>query len=205
MNYEAESAYFNLLGPLLHRQPEKTVIAALAEDSPFSELPFAQDNKLALLGQAQMNAWLTSAPVDELTEQANIDYMRLLVGAGKVLAPPWGSVYLDEDRLLFNEDTLRVRQFYEHHGMMLKDKYKEPDDHIGLELEFIAYLLESGKFEEVRDFAATFVSPWVFQWNADVQKHAKTGFYKALGNMAAGGVEYFTGNISGSNLLLRTD
>ena len=189
MTNTAESSYLRLLGSLLYNEPEISVIKMLNDDGLFLELPYAQNNELALCGQAQILEWLKSADLEKLTEDARVDYMRLLVGVGKVLAPPWGSVYLDEDRLLFNEDTLKVRLYYEHYGMKLKEKYKEPDDHLGLELEFIAYLFENGKTDAVRDFVEKYVTSWIFQWNNDVQKHARTGYYRGIANMAAGGIQ----------------
>ena len=188
------SAYFRLLGSLLYNEPDIQTIDMLLSEDLFNELPYACDNELAVSGQAQLNAWLKSADAKTLAEDVSIDYMNLLVGVGKPLAPPWGSVYLDKDRLLFSEDTLNVRQFYEHYGMELKKKYSEPDDHIGLELEFIAYLLKSGKADLARDFAEKYVIPWVSKWNDDVQKYARTDYYRALSKMAAAGVQALCSN-----------
>jgi TorA maturation chaperone TorD len=192
MSYEATSAYFRLLGSLLFAEPTMPAVAMLKEGELFAELPFAENTEAAREGQRQMCAWLESAAPEELTEQARPDYMRLLVGVGKTLAPPWGSVYLDEDRLLFNEDTLEVRRYYERFGMMAKEKYHEPDDHIGLEFEFLAYLFDRGEQEAARDFSVRFILPWVDRWNSDVQKYAKTDYYRALANLAAGGIHCLT-------------
>ena len=188
-----ETAYFRLLGSLLYNEPSVEVINALKKDSVFTELPYAQDNELARKGQAQLNRWSESGSNDSLTDEAREVYISLLVGLGKVLAAPWGSVYMDEDRLLFGEDTLGVRQYYEHYGMMVKQKYKEPDDHIGLELEFLAYLFEKNEAEAAVKFAERYISPWIFKWNDDVQKYAKTAYYKGIANMATAGIEVLCG------------
>jgi TorA maturation chaperone TorD len=186
-----QTAYFQMLGSLLYNEPSIGAIDALKTNEVFSALPFAVDNKLAADGRLVMADWLESASAEELTDKARSDYVRLFIGPGKPLSPPWGSVYLSVDGLLFTEETLYVRKFYESNGRIVKEKHREPDDHIGLELEFLAYLSELGKTETALKFTEKYIVPWVFKWNADVQKHAKTGFYKALGNMTAGGVEYF--------------
>jgi TorA maturation chaperone TorD len=188
---DRSASFFRLLGSLLYNDPSREVIDTLADEGVFAELPYAAESALARKGQKEMLDWLKSAPRDELALEARTEYMRLLIGIGKELAPPWGSVYQSVERLMFTEDTLRVRLFYEKHGMKLKEKYHEPDDHIGLELEFLAYLSEQGKIAAAREFAAEYIVPWISRWNADVQKHAETGFYKGLGNMAAGGIDYF--------------
>ncbi len=190
MSREEKAAYFRLLGSLLYNEPDAAAMDMLLDDEIFSELPYAGDNALAREGQAQITAWLGSGSKAELLDKTNSDFMRLFIGPDKLLAAPWGSVYLDEDRLLFNEDTLKVRKFYERYGMMTKKKYSEPDDHIGLELEFLAHLAEQGNDEAMAGFAREFMLPWILRWNDDVRKYARTGYYRGLAGMAAGGVEY---------------
>jgi TorA maturation chaperone TorD len=191
MTEEVSSAYFRLLGLLLNSEPSAELLDTLAE-SVFEEAFYAQDDESVIKGHREMESWLKSESREKLLDKAKADYMSLLVGVGKVLAPPWGSVYLNTDRLLFTEDTLRVRQFYERYGMKAVKKYQEPDDHIGLELEFLAYLSERGEADAAREFAGKFITPWIYLWNADVQKYAGTGYYRGLANMAAGGIRYFT-------------
>ena len=182
------ASYFRLLGALLYNEPSTRITNLLIDEAIFDELP-DHSNELMEKGRRQVNEWLKSAEEKTLTEDASVDYMRLFVGVGKVLAPPWGSVYLDEDGLLFNEETLVVRQFYERFGMMLKEKYKEPDDHIGLELEFLAHLAEQNNNEAMVSFAKHMMLPWVSRWNDNVQQHARTDYYRGLANMATGGIE----------------
>jgi TorA maturation chaperone TorD len=189
MSLEVKAVYFRLLGSLLYNEPSETVINTPLSEELFAGIPYARNNKLAKKGQTQIECWLKSAPINELTDNVRTDYMRLLVGVGDVLAPPWGSVYLDDERLLFNENTLKVRQFYERYGMMVKKKHSEPDDHIGLELEFLAHLAKQGEDEAMLNFVKEYMLPWVFLWNNDVQKHARTDYYRGLANMAAGGIE----------------
>ena len=42
--------------------------------------------------------------------------------------------------MIFQEQTLHVRQWYSRFGLQVVKLHKEPDDHIGLELEFVAHL-----------------------------------------------------------------
>jgi TorA maturation chaperone TorD len=189
MDTQAASAYFVLLGSLLYNEPSVQNIGMLKEQGLFDELPFAGDNEFAIKGQNQMNVWLKSASVEELVSAARTDWLVLLMGVGKVLAPPWASVYLDKDKLLFSEQTLHVRRFYEHYGFIIKQKYREPDDHLGLELEFIARLLEREEHEVADTFIRDYIQPWIGVWNKDVSLNAKTGYYRALGNLAVGGID----------------
>jgi TorA maturation chaperone TorD len=45
---------------------------------------------------------------DEAFQELRVDHTRLFVGVGKVLAPPWESVYFNEDRMVFQKQTLEV-------------------------------------------------------------------------------------------------
>jgi TorA maturation chaperone TorD len=164
----------------------------LKNDEVFSELPFAAESEATAEGRRLMEAWLGSGSAEILTDKARSDFMHLFIGPGKVLSPPWGSVYMSTDKLIFTEETLNVRLYYERNGRIVKKKYHEPDDHIGLELEFIAYLLENDRTDTARDFAEKYVIPWVFKWNDAVQKYAGTDYYRSLANMAAGGVQELT-------------
>ena len=185
------AVFFRLVGSFLYKESTAYDIAYLKEEDIFSELPFARVNPLVLHGQKVMLDWLNEGSYQELAERAASDQMKLFIGAGKVLAPPWGSCYLTEERLIFQEQTLNVRDFYAHYGLKLKKKHSEPDDHIGLELEFLAHLLENNEAEAALRFAREHINTWVFMWCEDVEKSAKTGYYKGLACMATGGIEYF--------------
>ena len=77
----------------------------------------------------------------EQQEQLEFAFNSLFVGPGKLLAPPYESAYLNENRVLMQQETLSVRKFYEQAGLELICKNHEPDDHIAFELEFVCYLL----------------------------------------------------------------
>jgi TorA maturation chaperone TorD len=190
-------AYFALVGSLLFNEPSQEGIAILKDGGLFEQLPWADGLAQVEEGRRQMLDWLGSAPLEELAASARSDYLRLLVGIGKVLAAPWASVYTDADHLLLSEDTLLVRRFYERYGAMVAQKYHEPDDHIGLELQFLAHLLNAGEIGAAAEFAERFVAPWVGLWSADVQKHARTGYYRALAKLAAGGTAALAGKLVG--------
>lgn len=49
--------YFDLLGNLLYQNPRSGILDVL-DDGLFAELPFAEENKLALEGAAQVTTWL---------------------------------------------------------------------------------------------------------------------------------------------------
>lgn len=190
--------FFKLIGSFLYAESSEEDIAYMHEEQVFDDIPYAADNPLVKAGQRDIIDWLNSGVASEssmrasqLAEAAAYDYMKLFIGVGKVLAPPWGSCYLTEGRLVFQKETLEVREFYAEYDFQLKNKHSEPDDHIGLELEFLANLLEQEQIEPALRFMKSFMSPWIQDWLHDVEKSARTGFYKGLARMAVGGIECF--------------
>lgn len=73
-------------------------------------------------------------------EHISNEYTHLLIGPHKLLAPPWESVYLTKERLLFQESTLKVRQAYVKHNFIPAEYPHVADDHLALELDFMANL-----------------------------------------------------------------
>ncbi|HHV64095.1 MAG TPA: molecular chaperone TorD family protein [Peptococcaceae bacterium] len=122
------------------------------------------------------------------------DYQALFEGPGPLLAPPWESVYLSEEKLMFEVQTFQVRHCYRKYGLRIEKYGKEPEDHIGLELQFMGVLagksldlLQENKstefsmlIEEQRDFLQTHLLKWVDQFAQKVQKGSTTDFYKGL-------------------------
>ena len=70
------------------------------------------------------------------------DFTRLFVGPGPTEAGPWESAYLNIDGALFQQSTLKVRQAYVAQGMIPSSYPNAADDHIGIELDFMANLAE---------------------------------------------------------------
>jgi TorA maturation chaperone TorD len=89
------------------------------------------------------------------------EHTALLVGPNKLPAPPWESVYRSKERLIFQESTLKVRQEYLKYNFLPAKYPHEADDHIALELDFMANLaewawerFEKGKHEEAKKLLA---------------------------------------------------
>lgn len=160
----------------------------LAEDSNLLE--FEPSRILFERGIRNLLSWRNRLLVDEngrCFESTKDDYVRLFVGLPHPLAAPWESVYSSDDRLVFQADTLDVRRWYRSLGLETAALYSEPDDHIGLEIEFICLALADNHAKKIciaKEFATRHPGRWVQSWNALVQEHAKTEFYCGLGNIA---------------------
>ncbi|EHQ91501.1 TorD/DmsD family molecular chaperone [Desulfosporosinus youngiae] len=122
------------------------------------------------------------------------EYTYLMLGPNKLPAPPWESVYLTEERMIFQESTLKVRQAYLNYQFLPAKYPHEADDHIALELDFMAHLaqlalqrFEEEKFEEVkkllidqREFLARHLLLWISGFAAQIQASRTHLLYPAV-------------------------
>lgn len=70
------------------------------------------------------------------------EYTRLMIGPGRLIAYPWESACNGKENLLFQESTLHVRKAYLKYGYLPEQYPRVADDHIALELHFMARLSE---------------------------------------------------------------
>ena len=124
---------------------------------------------------------------EERLLDARCDYVRLMVGEGEPLAPPWESVWVNSERSLFQKCTLDVRRRYAAAGVEVANKYHEPDDHIGYEMEFISMRCAGG--EDGKSIAASFfadhLGTYAFDWCDAVFRHGRTPYYRVLASVIA--------------------
>ncbi len=56
---------------------------------------------------------------------------RLFIGPYALPSPPWGSVWLDRESVLFGDSTLALRQWMRENGIQFEMQQNEPEDHFG--------------------------------------------------------------------------
>lgn len=88
-------------------------------------------------------------------------FTRLFVGPYKMPAPPWGSVYLDPESVIFGNETLELRQWMREAGVKLNLPEREPEDHFGLVCLMLSFALQgSADAERTRELVGYHLLPW---------------------------------------------
>jgi len=129
-----------------------------------------QDEKTAL------EQWRTME--SDLLTSLQVEYTRLFINAvPHVIAPPYGSVYLDGDASIQGKSTEKTRNFYREQGYDLADD-SEPADHIRYELEFLAHLSRDNNFAAEEEFLKTLFRPWFRPFHDLVLEKARHPFYR---------------------------
>lgn len=130
----------------------------------------------------------------EVSLEMTREYTRLFInGFPSVVAPPYGSVYLEKEGLVFGKTTSDVLRFYHEAGFTLKEDISDLPDHVAHELEFMGILTgqeahtigtERVKLEEVQiDFLSRFILPWVPSFCEKIREQSRSIFYQTLASL----------------------
>ena len=136
-----------------------------------------------------------------------LDYTRLFISLEHASAPPYASVYLGKEKIMFDLSTLDIRDLYRRYGLKSRTSRKEPDDHIGLELSFLQFLcLEATKsnnlkssdvlIQDMKKFLESHLNKWLPDFVQSVKKHAETEFYAGIADVTEGTVLELTDYLS---------
>ncbi|CAM4443492.1 molecular chaperone TorD family protein [Vibrio agarivorans] len=121
----------------------------------------------------------------ELKDTLNQDFFLLFEGGEIMVAPPWGSVYLDREEVIFGDSTVAYRQFLREHGIELDTGMREPEDQFGLMLFAVSQFLEQQTdITIVKSLFADHLFPWCYRYLELVQEHALSNSYKQLAGLA---------------------
>ncbi len=77
-------------------------------------------------------------------KELEVEYTRLFITAyPRIPAPPYASIYLEDDRLVWGNSTVEALEIYREAGLKVSDDFRDVPDHIAAELEFVSYLISS--------------------------------------------------------------
>lgn len=187
--------FYDFLGKSFYEEPNQTRLKEAFNINIFESFK-GQDDESQSEG---VDLVLSSLKDIETMEEKDFkkikeEYNRLFVGPGKLVAPPWGSVYLSEERIIFDEHTLSVRDFYKSWGISVNRKNKEPDDHIGFELEFMSIMCRKSidairendmdKLKDLLEAQKSFLQDHLLKWTDQffqvIFKYSEENFFKGL-------------------------
>ncbi|MBZ5721466.1 MAG: molecular chaperone TorD family protein [Acidobacteriia bacterium] len=168
----------------------------------FAELVKASQAELAgetcsSSAEGPLKNYLNGLPPDDLSEihrEIHIEYTRLFIGPKHLPAPPYESVYRSPGRLMMQDETINVRSLYAKHGFRVTRMNREPDDTVGIELEFMCALskasldaLQEGDTRRVvefvsaqREFCELHLSKWMPEFCGDIIGNSTHPFWKSV-------------------------
>ena len=203
--YAAFGFGFRFLSQVYLDIPTEDFLRKVHKNKLFFEWPVAENFKTVSRGLKILQDFITRWQPDRLNA-LKLDYTRLFIGLEKVLAPPYASVYLSEDFLLYEKPLLEVRRFYEKLGLHVHPKKRDPDDHIGFELYGLSFLCEKTaeainikdkeSFNRYRvlliEFLSNHIDPWIGGFLSLVEEKAETDYFRGVAIVSSGLVESLT-------------
>lgn len=142
-------------------------------------------------GYKILSDFFQSHPIsDALLDELAADYAGTFLAAGVAAgeaAFPYESVYLNSKHLVMQEAAAGADARYKADGLEIRrDMYHVPPDHVGLEMEYMAYLCANGKAAEEKQFFSQHLNNWVPFFSGEVIRLARSDFYKGLGWLTRG-------------------
>jgi len=141
--------------------------------------------------------------IDEEILKLAVDYANLFLGVKytrerKGIPHPSESVYMTG--YMYQDERDDVFKMYLDEGLVKSEDFREPEDHIAIELYFMAYLCKKaisflenedydsllGNLMKQKRFLNKHLLKWAFKLANDVIEYADTKFYRATGKILKG-------------------
>ncbi|CAG0963009.1 hypothetical protein ANRL2_01039 [Anaerolineae bacterium] len=160
--------------------PDKHFVAAVQAAAGKINLELFDDPSLPLGAFVQALSELATLPLEHIQGE----HTRLFINAfPRVPCPPYESAYRQGE--LLGESAMQVAEEYRAWGLAVDH---EQVDHVGAELEFVAFLLaldtpEASAMTEV--FTREHLLSWLPRFADDVINESRLGFYRETGRLLA--------------------
>lgn len=202
---------YRFLASVFIQEIDAPMLASLREmEFPAFEettIPWQQDLDAGFrLIESYLNGFegKTEKEISALLEDLAADYAKVFLAAGDAAgkaAFPYESIYTGFDSAFGGSLQMNLSALYASKGLtMREDMFKIMEDHIGLELNYMAELLrEEADAEEVsvaenlrkeqNEFFQSHLINWALQFAADIYKYTERDFYKGIARMTMGFME----------------
>lgn len=198
---QQRAATYGFLSRLYRREIDQVLLDEIME----MRFPASTGNTNVDKGYLLIVTFLGKVWENSITELA-IDYSKTFIGHGVdafSAAYPFESVYTSEKRLLMQDARDEVLEIFRKAGLVKQTGWKESEDHISVEMEYIIILcnrtieaLEKGDEDKAfdllmnqRKFLIDHLIAWTPMLTIDIKRLAKTDFYKGLAWLTDGFLE----------------
>ncbi len=139
-------------------------------------------------------------PIEQIEEELACEYASLFIGPGEHI-PPYESIYVPDSSgkvgYYWGECTVDVKNWVEHYGLKIAEKFASIPDHISTELEFMQNVVEQERLswekddretaerciEVERAFFDKHINRWVRDFCERVIEAANLDFYKEIARL----------------------
>ena len=177
------AAFYDLLARLYRTEVDAPLLEQL------KGLSFPRCEGLLGEGYTMLTNWLANCG-DNAVEDLAVDYATVFLAAGSndgAAAIPCESLYAGKEKLVMQQPWEDVCTLYRSHGLGKDKSFSDlMEDHLALELEFMATLVRGGCLSQQKAFLEEHLLNWLGDFLADVDQYACQDFYKAVTRMTLG-------------------
>lgn len=191
---ETYQILFAYLSEVFLNEPDEDFIQSILSEKLYFSFPFQSNDANLQKGLNFLQNFSLQWEKPQVYALRD-EFLRLFHGTGNMLVPPYESVYLSQDHLMFEKETQQIRKWYSSYGLKIDKLNIIPDDHIGYQLLFIAYLFKLALdafqsnntksftkiIENSSDFFAKHLLKWVEQFLLQLDKHADSFYFRGNG------------------------
>jgi len=189
---ESRARSYALLACLYSKEVDADLLATLRG----TRFPVGTGNADLDEGNRMLAGYLSATWAGTLQELA-VDYVHAFIGSGMdafSAAYPYESVYTSPKRLMMQEARDEVLAIYRSQALDKAAGWKEAEDHVAAECEFMAVLsgraaeacragdedAAAGLLETQLNFLEDHLYAWTGMMTADMRVYARTDFYRGL-------------------------
>lgn len=187
ITWQESAAMFTWLADVFYQTPNEKKLVDVT-DNIISWPLLSNDNRTTI------TAVLSSIELDGFSSIRD-DFTRMFIGPGKKEVYPWGSVYTDEEGLLFGPSTLAWEAFCKELNIEIKPESNEPTDHFALIFSALSAIIQSEYSEKdkkkiVKTILSTHLAPWGAELLTLVEQKAQTDYFRGFAKLATELVAY---------------
>jgi len=183
LNTQQRADFYRLLSRLYRVEADQKLLDAL------KSLSFPAADGVLGEGYKMLKDYLDHCGENALEELA-VDYATVFLAAGSAdgaAAIPCESVYTSPKKIFMQDAWEDVCRIYGERSLGKNTAFKDlMEDHVALELEFMAALVESRDPAAEKAFLEGHLLNWMSGFTADIDKYARCDFYKAVGRITLG-------------------
>ena len=156
---------------------QKTTLEDLHKYLDFIEESFPHEESYLWEMHDFFKTWLEKENSESLEKRLNSEFTYLFHLWDGVR--PYESVYRGKEPLLKQEPWVEVKNFYAKRGWYM-DKQAFLEDHVSVEMSFMAHLLVEGEYEDARDFFLQHLGRWIPELMRDISQNRYADFYRVV-------------------------
>jgi anaerobic selenocysteine-containing dehydrogenase/TorA maturation chaperone TorD len=138
-------------------------------------------------GAEVMTNYLRSGPAEKLYKELRYDYADLFLNAGVNPVFPYESPIKSGEPVVMQEPVFELREYFRKAGVHKNPEYKDLEEHIAVQMEFLRYVMDKGHEDLYLDFFKNKYCKWVPGFcDQLVAASSSNSFYQGLAHFTRG-------------------